>query len=555
MPSLTVSKIVHGRYEKIDLLREDMYSYYYLGKSIYTHIQVLIREYKPDYLNGELIAKLVDRIRQSSLLIHPHILNVVDFCHSPESLCLVYEYMEARTLHEEIRLGHLSMVQTLECAAQMVSALRYALRKGLYHGHLTENQVLLTAKGQIKILNFGLESVLIEHMMQHHRLIEDAVFIAPEKLLDGRATPRAEVYALGILLYRMLTREFPYAPEYRLEGAKRNLLAVPKTPRDLNPHVPEYLSRVIMRAVDKEGLKRYKTVEDMFEDIQTRRTHVTAVAPARPPSETTQEAIETDVAAARKHKLRRVFGVLVAMALLGLILGGVRLMVLHYFTAIPVVTVPDLQGKSYSEATALLQRMGLRVEMDGFADDAMIPNGSVIRSRPAPGRDVRKGRLVALLVSRGADALSVPDLKSMLFDEAVQIAGARGLALVRTGEAYTRVYPPGTIMLQDPPPQTPIAGRSTLEVLVSKGYPIQVSRLDAQNVRIEFQVLPQWEREQIKVFVSAKDAYRKQLYDQWLDPGEHDAVSVTLAEGEVLEVFYGEQLAYSSQDMEFDTGY
>jgi hypothetical protein len=214
-----------------------------------------------------------------------------------------------------------------------------------------------------------------------------------------------------------------------------------------------------------------------------------------------------------------------------------------------------LQGKPYAAATAALQQLGLRVEMAGFADDPLVPEGSVIRSRPSAGREVRKGRLVALLVSRGSEALTIPDLKTMLFDEAVQSAGARGMAVIKTGEAYTRVYAPGAIMLQDPPPDTPIAGRSTIEVLVSKGFPIEVSHPDPATLRLQFQVLPQWEREEVKVFVSRREDSKRLLYNQSLNPGASDTVLVPVSPSDVVEVYYGEHLAYSSASPEYPSAF
>lgn len=543
-PSTAASKIVHGRYEKLEIIREDLYSYYYLGRSIYTQIQVMIREYKPEVLTRDLVGKLVEKIRQSSQLIHPHILNVVDFCHTETSLSIIYEYMEARTLQDEILQQQFSMVQTLECVGQIVSALRYAARKGAYHGHLTESQILLTAKGQIKILNFGFEALVIEQAMTQHRLIEDAVYIAPEKLLDGRTTAKTEVYALGILMFRMLTKEFPYAPELRLEGLKRNMMNVSKAPRDLNPNVPEYLSRVILRAIEKETVKRYKTVEDLFEDIQLRRSH----AP-EPTVEIQRARLQADTMD-NQSKTKRRLTLAVGLIVLGLLLGGARLLVLHYFTAIPVVHVPNVQGRSYSEASATLKKLGLRVEMSGFADDASIPAGTVIRSRPAAGREVRSGRMISLLVSRGGDSLAIPDIKGQLIEEATVKAGARGLAVVKTGEAYTRVYPPGTIMMQDPPADTPIADHATVEVLISKGYPISLNWIDGSHVRVALQNLKQWDRTQVKVFL-IQGTSRKLIFNQNFAPGDSNSVDTAVSNQDVIEVYYGEQLAYTSQDMEY----
>jgi len=220
-------------------------------------------------LSVELRAKLLAEARAASALNHPNICTIYEVGEFEGQPYIAMEYLAGPPLHERIPEGGLPAETALEYGALIASALDHAHSHGVLHRDLKSANVRLTASGQVKVLDFGLAVSFKESALEGPTLtrITDSTavsgtlaYLAPELLAGEPADVRADIWALGVLLYEMASGTHPFRGRTTFE---LSAVIMREAPRALPTHVPPGLRAIILRCLAKQPEQRYQRASEV----------------------------------------------------------------------------------------------------------------------------------------------------------------------------------------------------------------------------------------------------------------------------------------------------
>jgi beta-lactam-binding protein with PASTA domain/tRNA A-37 threonylcarbamoyl transferase component Bud32 len=426
----------------------------------------------------------VDRFRAEATnvarLSHPNIVTVYDAAESDGTLFIVMELCEGITLRALLeRFGHLDPPTVRHVARGIAAALDHAHAKGIVHRDVKPENVILTPDGQVKVVDFGIAKALGPQATQltTDRPIGTVAYVAPEQINGTNVDGRADVYALGAITYEMLTGR----PPFRGDTPQAVAAARMHSPV-LSPGVSPSLDGAVMRATAARPDDRFATPGDFARALGEGATpsflmdtdQLPDVAPTTTQMEPVTRPIETaaapvtDVLPMQTRLLRRArrrFRIGSVLALL-LVIAAIA----AYAVMPKAMTVPDLRGQPLADAQNALSREGLRPGTISNVFSDTIPQGSIVRTDPAVHTKVKKGSIVALEVSKGAQLFDVPNVVGKTLDEARALMSSVGFSVQVGTQDYNDSVPKDAIIALTP--DTTRAKRGTaFSADVSKGPP------------------------------------------------------------------------------------
>ncbi len=246
-------------------------------------VKVLSPEYAGD--RGRL-ARFEQEARSASALNHPNIVTIYDIGQADSTAYIAMEYVEGRTLRELVEGGALPLKKALGIAAQVADGLAKAHQAGLVHLDLKPENVMVTGDGLVKILDFGL--VKLAAATEGSGLTATAVapathpgmvlgtvgYMSPEQARGREVDYRSDQFALGTLLYEMLTGKRPFQRESSAQTMAAIIEDEPRPVTELNPKVPAPARWIVERCLAKEPEERYASTRDLARDLQRVRDHL-----------------------------------------------------------------------------------------------------------------------------------------------------------------------------------------------------------------------------------------------------------------------------------------
>jgi eukaryotic-like serine/threonine-protein kinase len=194
--------------------------------------------------------------RATAKLTHPNVTTVFDLVDG-EAPFLVLELLEGQTLAERLRRGGaLPAVEAARIAAAVADSLDAAHRAGIVHRDVKPSNVMLTPNGAVKVMDFGIAAAWEAHSTTGQQLLATASYVAPERIAGQRATPAADLYSLGVVLYEMLTGRPPFVADTAEQLLRAQLEAVPRPLRAAAPWVPPPIAAACEAALAKHPAER-----------------------------------------------------------------------------------------------------------------------------------------------------------------------------------------------------------------------------------------------------------------------------------------------------------
>ncbi|MFC6355857.1 Stk1 family PASTA domain-containing Ser/Thr kinase [Luethyella okanaganae] len=449
-----LGRLIDGRYQVRSRIARGGMATVYLATDLRLERRVAIK-----IMHGHLAddntfkSRFVQEARSAARLAHPNVVNVFDQGQDSDMAYLVMEYLPGITLRDLLKdYSKLTPEQTIDIMEAVLGGLAAAHKAGIVHRDLKPENVLLADDGRIKIGDFGLARAASANTATGQALLGTIAYLSPELVTRGVADARSDIYALGIMMYEMLTGEQPFVGEAPMQIAYQHANDSVPMPSSKNPTVPRELDELVLWATAKDPEDRPRDARAMLDQLldveKLVRDPATAVAGIQPtmllpngidpltadaetqilggtvpkhrtgpvePSSTTRLAAK---AASRKHKGYWLFALVVLLAALA---GGTG----WYFGAGPgsQVSVPQVVGKTKEDATALLEGTELAVSLSE-RNDADVPEGAVSGTYPAGGQSVRKGSTVTLFISLGPAILPVTAVAGLSEDAARQALAA-----------------------------------------------------------------------------------------------------------------------------------
>ncbi len=234
------------------------------------HRRVALKFLPQTLLNsGESRQRFLLEARAAAALSHPNICTVQEIQDKEERSFLVMEYIEGRSLRETVRGHPLEPGEAARIAAQVAEALEEAHAKGIVHRDIKSANIMLTAKGQAKVMDFGLAKVTSGSMHTREGVLLGTVdYMSPEQAQAKPVDCRTDIWSLGVVLYEMLTGRLPFTGEQYASILYSIIRDEPRPLREMQPGVPPELCDIVSRALTKDRDARYSSAGQMLEDLR-----------------------------------------------------------------------------------------------------------------------------------------------------------------------------------------------------------------------------------------------------------------------------------------------
>jgi eukaryotic-like serine/threonine-protein kinase len=210
--------------------------------------------------------------RAMASLDHENIVKVYDISQDGEVPFIVVECVQGRDVGDLLanrRGGRLNEQFVRRIAEQLLLALSYAHRRGIIHRDIKPSNILLTREGSVKVADFGIARIVEEDdpTVEPGEIVGSARYMSPEQLKGEEATPRSDIYSVGVLLYHCLTGRPPFSGDVR-SLARQHIHKDPTPPRKLNKRITPGMETVIMKSLSKEPRDRYFSATAMLDDME-----------------------------------------------------------------------------------------------------------------------------------------------------------------------------------------------------------------------------------------------------------------------------------------------
>ena len=234
-------------------------------------------KFLPSRLTSEATEKerFYHEARAASSLNHPNITTVYEICEHDENVFLVMEYVEGETLKALASRSMLPLTQVLEVAMQVADGLAAAHDKGIVHRDIKSDNIMITPKGTVKIMDFGLAKVKgVTGLTRAGSTLGTAAYMSPEQARGEEVDRRTDIFSFGVVLYELSTGKLPFRGEHdaALLYSVVNEQPVPMT--RFNDKVTPEVERIVAKALAKERDERYQRADDMLSDLRRERKHL-----------------------------------------------------------------------------------------------------------------------------------------------------------------------------------------------------------------------------------------------------------------------------------------
>jgi len=448
-------------------------------------------------------------------LTHERIVTVYDCGDDGPSPFIAMEYVSGGTVRDLLRQhGPLGEADALRLAAEVAEALAYAHGQGVVHRDIKPHNILLTDEHHVKVADFGIARVLDETSLTSvGSVLGSAQYLAPEQARGEAAGPAADQYALGVVLFELLTGRVPFDGDTPVAVALRHV-------RDTVPDIAHLRADLSSRTVEIVNRLLQKRPDDRFPTAAAAAAALSAAADllahaADHPDETavleaagappppgvdrgrdgstvrltaaapgeTGKMPEVDPAAAEPSRgtagpaatrrwmregrtWARAVAIAAAVLAVGAALGFAYRQA--WFGAHSVV--PSLIGETVQDAGSAVLPLNLGVKVTGQRQDPRVPFGAIIDQNPPPGREAIKGTIIELTVSEGSG--TVPAVEGKPVAQAAQLLEAAGLRLGAVNYSRDDQVPAGSVIYQFEAPGTNLGANGAVDVLVSQGPPL-----------------------------------------------------------------------------------
>ena len=508
-----IGKKFNGRYLILGNIGSGGMANVFLARDLILDREVAIKVLRYDFLNDQSAIRRFQReMLASTELVHPNIVTVYDAGQEGETQFLVMEYVKGMDLKRYIQTQYpIPYGRIVDIMQQILSAVALAHQHRIIHRDLKPQNILIDESGTVKITDFGIAVALSEtSITQTNSMLGSVHYLSPEQARGSMATNQSDIYAIGIILYEMLTGKVPFDGESAVTIALKHFQEEIPSVCLYDRHVPQSLENVVLKATAKDPIDRYQSAEEMSADLATAldpsrlnepawhpANHVEetkvlpnlteqmpSVAPAVEVTTPPEKDIEEKPKPAKKKnkdqkpksKKKWLFLGIVAVLVVGIaaiafsVLGGGK----------NEISVPDVSNLSESAARSKLQEAGLKAagQTEEITSDK-IPEGKVVKTNPEAKAIVQKGREVVLYISTGGRKIKMKDYTDMEYKEAVEALVKLDFkeSKIKKKEEYSDTVEKGKIISQTPEANSEVTpDKTSVKFVVSKGAkPIKIS--------------------------------------------------------------------------------
>jgi serine/threonine-protein kinase len=501
-----VGRLVDGRYRVTSRLARGGMATVYLATDTRLDREVALKVMHPHLADDEqFVARFHREAKSAARMSHHNVVAVYDQGSDGDVVYLAMEHVAGTTLRDLMNdRGQLSAGEALALAEPVLEALSAAHRAGVVHRDVKPENVLLTQDGRVKVADFGLaRAASSAGTATTGMLIGTVAYLSPELVLHGVADARSDVYAVGIVLFEMITGRQPFTGEVPIQVAYQHVHSDVPAPSTVCEGVPAEVDDLVLWCTARDPDERPNDARELFGEVRQLRAEMSPEDLARAagpptPADAPEEATGVDrtVVVRRQHehvralpvgdpeddpdapddedwgygpgghRRRRGLFALVAVLVAAIALGAAG----WFYAAGPgaFTTTPDVVGQPVEQAQDAVAADGLDSLVSERYDES-VPVAQVIGTQPGAGSDVRKGGTVELFVSRGSEFVAVPELAGRPGEEAATLVEDSDLVLARGEPVFDEEVPEGAVVSQAPAAGEQLRRGETVTVVESRG--------------------------------------------------------------------------------------
>ena len=494
-----VGRVLDGRYHVESRLARGGMATVYLALDSRLDRMVAVKVMHPQLAEDEeFVSRFIREAKSAARLSHPNVVAVFDQGADDGHVFLAMELVAGRTLRDLMReQGRLRPRDTLEILESVLAALGAAHHAGIVHRDVKPENVLLADDGRVKVADFGLARAVsgsTNHTTTGSVLMGTVAYLSPEQVERGVADPRSDVYAVGILLFEMLTGVKPYDGETAIQVAYRHVHDDVPPPSTLVHDLPPELDALVARATSRDpdgrpdDARRFlaevtqvrRGLSDAELDVTARPTEALAATPGRaehtlvvpvPPKHATPAGSRGGdtgpLPSLRRRGDRRGWIALLIVLLLAAGLSGAA----WYVAAGPgaYTTAPSLLSLPQEEAAAKARSLGFTMQVVGNEFDEQVQAEHVLSTDPGPNARIRKDGTIQVVLSKGPERYAVPNLRGKTEDEAKEALAANNLSDGEVKRSYSDDVKKGLVISTDPAPGQRLKNGEAVGLVVSRG--------------------------------------------------------------------------------------
>jgi eukaryotic-like serine/threonine-protein kinase len=225
----------------------------------------------------EAIERFVREAHAAAVLDHPHICTIFEVGEYEDTAFIAMAYIEGQSLREKTAKQPLGIDEALDIAIQVAEGLEEAHNKGIIHRDIKSANIMVTEKGQAKIMDFGLAKVVGESLItKEAKTMGTVAYMSPEQARGEVVDQRTDIWSLGVVLYEMLSGQLPFQGERETSIMYSIVHEEPKPLKAIRPDVPAELERIIKRALEKRPDLRYPSAGEMLRELKNCRKSLEA---------------------------------------------------------------------------------------------------------------------------------------------------------------------------------------------------------------------------------------------------------------------------------------
>ena len=475
-----IGRVLSGRYEIQAVVGTGGMAVVYRAWDKIEKRTVAIKVLRPEYeQDAEFVRRFSREAEAAAKMSHENIVNLLDVGKDNDMRYIVMEYVPGKTLKDLIReRGRIAPDTAVRMVIRILAAVDHAHKNGIVHRDIKPQNILVDAKGKVKVADFGIARLKTAQTTRvddkQNSALGSVHYFSPEQASGEVADEKSDLYSVGVVLYEMLTGQVPFDGDTAVSVALKHVSEEPRSMRELNPAISRALDEVVMRALAKDGARRYQTAAEFAGDLRKAVVHPRGGFVAYPVSREEQERQREEKRrqdARRKRRLRRASffaAIAVGVAIVGALIW--------YFAAVyNMESVPLTIGSEEAAATGVISQRGF-VPVVEYAYSEEYPQGLVLEQSVNAGEKRRRGTEISITVSAGSQWVYLEDMTGWTLEQVYEELTGLGIA----GEHVSVTYAVSDKPIGCVASQTPEAGYITREediVLILSAEPVEVPQL------------------------------------------------------------------------------
>ena len=485
-------KVLGSRYEIIEKVGNGGMATVYRATDKVLKRDVAVKILRDEFTTDEEFIKRFETEAQSAArLVHPNIVSIFDVGVDNGIYFIVMELIQGKTLKEIIleEKGPLPWKWSVNVAIQIASALEMAHRNNIVHRDIKPHNIIITEDGIAKVTDFGIaKAVSNSTITAFGKTIGSVHYFSPEHAKGGYTDAKSDLYSLGVVLYEMVTGKVPFDADTPVSIALKHMQEDAIPPIEENPNLPEAVNKIIMKSLKKDPMYRYQTSTELLQDLRkalknpsgdfveetdfdptakTQKIDVNSIEAEKRRSRVNDKKDNKFVAFVKKHK---VFSGFIGAFLLFFLAFGLTSLILN-LTNPKEVEVPNVVGLTREEAEAKIKEAKLKFEVASEEYSTEVEKDHVISQDPTymeNYNNVKQGSTVKVVISKGTEKTTVPNVKGKEKDEAVQLIEDAKL-VAEIVEENSKTVQENYVISQETAPDTEVNAGETVKIHVSTG--------------------------------------------------------------------------------------